>query len=68
VNEGGFRETVLQGKTGLLVEANRDDLVRAIKEISKDPEQYKDACKKRAADFDTSIFLEKITKAIQKKT
>ena len=62
VNEGGFRETVLQGKTGLLVEANRDELMRAINEISKDPQQYKEACKKRAADFDTSIFLEKMKK------
>ncbi len=64
VNEGGFKETVVQGKTGLLVEANRDELVRAVNEISKNPQQYKDACKKRAADFDTSIFLDKIQKAI----
>ncbi|MDQ1260969.1 MAG: hypothetical protein QG575_150 [Euryarchaeota archaeon] len=65
VNEGGFRETVIQGKTGLLVEANRDYLVRAIKEISKDPEQYKEACMKRARDFDASIFLEKMKKAMK---
>jgi glycosyltransferase involved in cell wall biosynthesis len=65
VNEGGFRETVVHGKTGLLVEANRDLLVRAITEISKDPWKYKDACRRRAADFDTSIFLEKITKIMQ---
>jgi hypothetical protein len=54
----------VQGRTGQLVEANRDELMRAITEISKDPQQYKDACKKRAADFDTSIFLEKMKKAI----
>jgi glycosyltransferase involved in cell wall biosynthesis len=66
VNEGGFKETVIQGKTGLLVEANRDELVRAIKEISKDPQQYRDACKTRAEDFDTSIFLEKIKKIIHR--
>ncbi|MDD4447373.1 MAG: glycosyltransferase [Methanothrix sp.] len=66
VNEGGFKETVIHGKTGLLVEANRDELVRAIKEISKDPLQYRDACKKRAEDFDTSIFLEKIKRIIQR--
>lgn len=64
VNEGGFKETVVQGKTGLLVEANRDELMRAIKEISKEPQKYKDACKKRAADFDTSIFLDKMKKII----
>ncbi len=65
VNEGGFKETVVHGKTGLLVEADRDELVRAVKEISKDPQKYKDACKKRAADFDTSIFLEKMKKTMQ---
>lgn len=65
VNEGGFRETVVHGKTGLLVEANRDELVRAIKEISKDPQQYRDTCKKRAADFDTSIFLKNIRKIMK---
>jgi glycosyltransferase involved in cell wall biosynthesis len=67
VNEGGFRETVVHGKTGMLVEANRDELVRAIKEVSRDPQQYRDACEKRAADFDTSIFLEKMKKAISKR-
>ncbi len=65
VNEGGFRETVVHGKTGMLVEANRDALVRAIKEISRDPQQYRDACEKRAAEFDTSIFLEKMKKIMQ---
>jgi hypothetical protein len=40
--------------------------VRAIKEISKDPQQYRDACKKRAEDFDTSIFLERIKKIIHR--
>jgi len=64
VNEGGFRETVMHGRTGLLVQANRDDLVRAIREISKDPQQYREACLRRAAQFDTSIFLEKMKKAI----
>lgn len=66
VNEGGFKETMVQGKTGQLVEANRDELMRAVKEVSKDPQKYKEACKKRAADFDTSIFLEKMQKAIHR--
>ncbi len=64
VNEGGYKETVINGKTGLLVEAERDDLVRAVKEISKDPEKYKDDCITHASEFDTSIFLEKIRKFI----
>jgi len=64
VNEGGFRETVIDGKTGLLVGANRYELVRAIKQISKDPSRYREACIKRAEEFDTSAFLEKICKCI----
>jgi glycosyltransferase involved in cell wall biosynthesis len=64
VNEGGFRETVINGKTGLLVGANRYELVKAVKQLSKDPEWYKDACINRAEEFGTSIFLEKISKCI----
>jgi glycosyltransferase involved in cell wall biosynthesis len=64
VNEGGFRETVVNGRTGLLVKADRDELVRAVKEIAKNPEIYKDDCIKRAGEFETSIFLEKILRLI----
>ena len=66
VNEGGFRETVVQGKTGLLVPAGIEDLVSAIKEISRNPQGYRQACQNRAADFDTSIFLDNMKKAMQK--
>ena len=61
VNEGGFRESVVHGKTGLLVKADRDELVKALKEISKDPERYKEECMERAREFDTSVFLEKFS-------
>jgi len=64
VNEGGFKETVINGRTGLLVEANKDDLVRAIKEISKDPGRFRETCMERAMEFDTSIFLDKMKKLI----
>lgn len=67
VNEGGFKETIIHGETGLLVEANRDELVMAVKKISMNPEKYKDACIKRASEFDTSVFLEKIQKLISAK-
>lgn len=65
VNEGGFKETVVDGRTGLLVEANRAELVRAVKEIARDPESYREACIERARKFGTSIFLEKISRLIQ---
>jgi glycosyltransferase involved in cell wall biosynthesis len=66
VNEGGFKETVIHAKTGLLVQANQDELVKAITEITKDPQQYKQACQKRAAQFDTHVFLEKIKTAMNR--
>jgi acylphosphatase len=42
-----------------------ENQVSEFQEISKDPQQHKDACKKRAADFDTSIFLEKMKKTMK---
>ena len=64
VNEGGFRETLVHGKTGLLVEAKRDELVKALKEIAGDPERYKTGCMERAMEFDTSVFLKEFRKLI----
>ena len=64
VNEGGFLETVINGRTGLLVEANKDELVRAVKEISVEPRRYKENCVARAREFDTSVFLGMIRKFI----
>ena len=64
VNEGGFKETVVDGKTGMLVGAERDELVRAIRAISKEPARFRDACTARAKEFDTKIFLERIREVI----
>jgi len=60
VKEGGFVETVVDGKTGLLVDADKEEIVKAVRAVSKDPERYRDACIARAKEFDTSVFLEKI--------
>ena len=57
VDEGGYRETVTD-ETGMLVTASVDSLVRAIKQVSKNPEQYRDACLERAMDFDLKKFSE----------
>jgi glycosyltransferase involved in cell wall biosynthesis len=64
VKEGGFQETIVHGQTGMLVNANRDELKRAVKEVASGPESYKDACIKRAKDFDSQIFLERIRRFI----
>jgi len=59
VNEGGFRETVTQD-TGILTDAQPRVIAKAIREISKNPDSYKEACIKRASQFDIAIFKEKM--------
>ena len=64
-NEGGYKETVIDGITGKLIDnINVDKLVKAIKEIGKDPAKYKDACLEHAKKFDTGIFIKKIKEVI----
>ena len=70
-NEGGYKETVLDGVTGKLIDdINEDKLVEAIKEIGeeldKNPEKYKNACIEQAKKFDTKIFIKKIKEQIEK--
>jgi len=64
VDEGGFRETVVNGKTGYLVNANVNDIVEAVKKISTNPERFKKFCLKRARKFDVSVFEREIRKVI----
>lgn len=64
VKEGGYLETVIDGVTGFLVEPDSAHICNAIKTISNDPEKYKNACIKRAKEFDTSIMLDKMKKIL----
>jgi glycosyltransferase involved in cell wall biosynthesis len=64
-NEGGYKETVLNGKTGVLIDnINKDKLTQAVKKLSKeikdDPKKYRTACQKQAQKFNTKIFVRKI--------
>lgn len=65
VDEGGFRETVAHGETGLLVRAESSDIIRAVKAISKDPSKYREPCIARAREFDISEFLNEISKLVR---
>ncbi len=60
VKEGGYLETVLDEVTGLLVEPEVLSIVAAIKEVSSDPQKYREACIKRAKEFDVSTMLQKM--------
>jgi glycosyltransferase involved in cell wall biosynthesis len=59
VDSGGFRETVTND-TGILVQPDVKNIINAIRQVSKDPARYHDACIKRAKTFDVAIFREKI--------
>jgi glycosyltransferase involved in cell wall biosynthesis len=64
VDEGGYKETVLDGKTGFLVEPRVYEIVKAMKIIGKNPAAYRKACQERAKEFDTKEFVAKIKKQI----
>lgn len=51
VNEGGFRETVIDGETGLLIEPTVSAIVEGIQVINKDPMRYREACLRQAGTF-----------------
>ena len=64
VNEGGYRETVINNETGKLVNSNVDDIIKAIKEISKNQKKYRKNCEKRAKKFDIRNFIKRLKKYI----
>jgi len=65
VDSGGYRETVTI-QTGLLVESNADSIVDAVRLISKNPEQYHDACIARAYQFDQERFAQELRTVVSK--
>jgi len=63
--EGGYKETVVDGITGRLIEnIDVDKLVEAVKQLDLDVEKYKNACEEQAKKFGTEVFLEKIKEII----
>jgi len=65
-NEGGYKETVIHGVTGMLIdEINVEKLIEAVKEVGRNPEGYKVACLKQAKKFDTEVFVQKIKQVIR---
>jgi glycosyltransferase involved in cell wall biosynthesis len=64
-NEGGYRETVLDGGTGILInDISADALVGAVKKLKDDAGSYQQACQTRAKQFDTAVFIKKVTDVI----
>jgi len=60
-NEGGYKETVINGKTGILInDINSDKIVEAVRVVGKNPGKYRKECEKQAEKFDTKVFMRKI--------
>lgn len=71
-NEGGYKETIINGKTGILIdEIDAKKLADAVTYLSgklkskKEREKYKMVCMKRARKFDTKVFIKKIKSIIE---
>jgi glycosyltransferase involved in cell wall biosynthesis len=65
-NEGGYRETVVEGKTGFLLPPDASAFADRIRGLD-DPilRAMKDACTARARMFDESVFIDRMRAAIQ---
>ena len=60
-DEGGYRETVLQGKTGFLLPPDPEAFVERIRGLDESTLlSMKEACVARAQEFDESVFLGKM--------
>ncbi len=64
VDEGGLKETVAHGKTGLLVRPTVESLQKAILSVSEDPARFKQACKKNASRFNETVFIDRMRQAL----
>jgi len=64
-NEGGYKESVINGVTGILIDdITSEKIIDAVNQISGKSESFKEACIIRAKEFDTKTFVKKIKKAI----
>ncbi len=64
VNEGGLRETVIDGVTGFLVNPDPASMRIAIQRVSEEPELYEEACKTNASRFDEKEFVKKMQQSL----
>jgi len=66
VNEGGYKETVVDGTTGWLVPPDSAPLAQAI--LDADPARLaamRDACEARARTFDRSVFVTRMQELVE---
>ena len=67
VDEGGYRESIVPGTTGWLLSPSPDAFRTAIARVSPhDLEAMREACERRARDFDASRFVARMTELIHR--
>jgi glycosyltransferase involved in cell wall biosynthesis len=65
-NEGGYKETIVNGKTGILIDSiDENKIIDAIKKLRQNSEKNKNDCIDQAKKFDTKLFIEKIKHLIK---
>jgi glycosyltransferase involved in cell wall biosynthesis len=62
--EGGYLETVINGKTGKFVKPDISEIINAVKMISEIPERFKDNCIEQSRKFDIDIFIKEMKREI----
>ncbi len=65
VKEGGYLETVINGSTGMLIDANEIAIINAVKLISRNPVKYQNTCKNQAKNFDVPEFIKQMSSIIE---
>jgi glycosyltransferase involved in cell wall biosynthesis len=69
VNEGGYKDTVVDGECGYLIERNPDLLIRSMLRLSNYPAEYGAMCqaaRKRAKrHFSWSIHVERLERVLE---
>lgn len=63
VDEGGIRETVIEGQTGILLspEATKEELIQAVDDLTRERAlSMSDACIARAEQFSLGAFEERV--------
>lgn len=62
--EGGYLETVLDGKTGIFVKPEISEIINAVNMISEYPDRFKDSCIEQSRKFDVDIFIKEMKREI----
>ncbi len=64
-DEGGYRETVVPGRTGFLLPPDAEAFAAKIRELDEPAlRSLRDACVARAREFDESVFLARMRTAV----